>query len=317
MSSELLAADTAPLLKKRWLSNGKRKPATKFNGVTYFNETGHCRLGFTVETTYGVGRIDASMCVQSNIAVNDVGDTLHALMLGVIEPKIQFVEDWLRCTLDVVPDVEKPNSSTKVFTLFDKGGNGSEISLHLPVENWYLIPELAANSIPLEWELSWADHIAHLVVGNIAVGEEEFRKVDSGSVVLIPESFNSPWQATLEFSELSVILPGALDPTAATWSRDGEMRKSPIEKKLPLRAYKSLLYPLEKSELFRGKIYYTTLVSSASIAQIENSIELSADNILSNVRFNISFDGQKTYTGNIGSLAKGYALFIESEVSCK
>lgn len=307
--------NVATLIKKKQLLNGKRLPASAINGIATNNGNRSCSVFYMLNTTYGRAGLCASMDVQSHLRVCDVGDTLHALIMGVIEAKLQFVENWLRCTLDLLPGVERTTHYSKVFTLRDKYIGGSELSIFLPPENWHLIPEFPASALPDEWELRWADQIAHLNVGNILIDNNEFKQLQVGCVVLIPESYGDVWKADLDLSELTVILPGLLDPTGVSWTPTGNIVKAPAKTTLPLRAYKSLRYPQSKNEWFSGRIFCSFLKSSSLLAQNDKQTDLLSGVSLVNQKFTLAFEGHPGYTGHIGPLANGYALFIDAELT--
>jgi len=83
-----------------------------------------CDVFYVGKSSYGPVGIAASMDVDSSASL-DVGDALHALVLGVIEQKLQYVENWFQCVFDIEPGLKQSEVNSELFTIRDKNGSGA------------------------------------------------------------------------------------------------------------------------------------------------------------------------------------------------
>jgi len=91
-----------------------RRHADRFKTLTENSDPSQCEVFFTGKSSYGPVGIAAGMSVESS-ASPDVGDALHALVLGVIEPKLQFAENWLQCGFDIEPGLKRPEVNSELL----------------------------------------------------------------------------------------------------------------------------------------------------------------------------------------------------------
>ena len=187
----------------------------------------NCEGFYTGKSTYGPVGFAASMQSVGFSSV-DVSDALHALILGVIELRIQFIENWLQSELDIRPGILEPEANSKLLTIREDESN-SELTLYLPVQYWKLIPNFPDQYFPPNWSLKWATYTGNVNLSKLSMRLEEVAKIAAGSMVLIPESFGDRWEASLSISELGVSIPGFYEPKGSNWSANGSMEVLPSE----------------------------------------------------------------------------------------
>lgn len=279
-------------------------------------EAGSCSVFFTADTTYGAAGIRACMAGVANRGVK-TSDALCALVLGVVEEKIQFVENWLRCVIDVVPGIEAPDQHARLFTLKDKGRDGSSISVHLPFRHWRLIPTFDTLSLPAHWEICWHSYQGSLTLSQLLLSKADVASIEHGSVVLLPESFRPAWAAVLEIPALRVGMSGVFDEQHSRWCADGQIVALSVPESL-LDADDSSASDPEASATRPGSAENTSRVScplSLSARDLLNTSEAPPvlrlpPHSLGQVQLSVH-EGQ-LMGGAIAPLANGYALYVNA-----
>jgi len=296
-----------------------RNIAEKLVSTDHSEGTGHHAVFFNAETSYGPAGIKASVRVPDHDFA-ETSDVLHALVLGIIEEKIQFVEDWLRCVFDVVPGVQTADYFN-VFTISDVGLLGATVSFYLPVENWKLMPEFPRVSFPNKWEFSWVRYRGTAFISTLALSSEDRSHLSSGCIVLMPESFQESWEAVIEVPELSVELHGNFDAATTSWKGNGRFIEAISSSSVDVRPDidKSVVDSdvdfYAKSAQTYARVGYPLVISAEVLAQDAVDFKLNRAGKSANLVMQLQVDSSAIFTGHITPLTSGFALYVQSEVA--
>jgi len=272
-----------------------------------------CEVFFTGKSSYGPVGISASIPVESTAKL-DVGDALHALVLGVIEPKLQFIENWMQTVFDIEPGLRQSEVNAELLTIREKNGSGASMTLYLPVQYWNLIPALPEKGLSSDWEINWTKYKGTVSVSNLSMQGEEVDSILKGSLVLLPESFNSDWPALVRISDLSISIPGKYAAASGSWTSTGAFETTPNEAVIPLDAtgIDDADTSSEESSVQELKAVVTHLIEVPTKALIPSFGELTllTPKTTTHQECRLAVGNGKVFKGYIAPVATGFGMFI-------
>lgn len=272
-----------------------------------------CDVFYVGKSSYGPVGIAASMDVDSSASL-DVGDALHALVLGVIEQKLQYVENWFQCVFDIEPGLKQSEVNSELFTIRDKNGSGASLSLFLPVQYWHLIPAVPAKGMSSEWEIIWSKYKGTVCLSKLSMQREEVDSITKGSLILIPESFNEQWPSSINVPDLSVQLPGNYAASAGSWSSTGGFESMPNEAVIPMDvvANEDADQPHEVLAALEIKGVITHLIEVPSNALVPSAGEqtLQTPKTTTHQECRLAVGNGKVFTGYVAPVASGFGMFV-------
>jgi len=273
-----------------------------------------CDVFYTGKSSYGPVGFSASFQVESSENV-EVSDALHGLVLGVIELKIQFIESWLQSEMDIAPGLRESEVNSELFTIKEEE-NGSEMTLHLPVQYWHLIPQFPSKYFPSNWSLDWTPYKGNMTLSKLSMELREAEKIAKGSLVLIPESFGENWEASLTIPELSISIPGHYEASVSNWTVSGGFDVIPSDSVVKLAGNVSSneesVEPSELDEDIRGVITYPLDVPSKTLIPSINQQTLLGNMTTTHRECRLALSNGKIHKGYIAPVATGYGLFVTS-----
>lgn len=275
------------------------------------NAGSSCEVFFTGMTSYGPVSVGASMKVASNAHVKK-NDVLHALILGVIESKIQFVENWLQTELDIAPGYHQLGANSELFTIVDEV-SATQITLHLPVQFWNLIPHLPDQLFQQEWIMNWAIYKGSVTLSRLSMKKEEVESISDGSLVLIPESFDDQWESSLEVPEFALSLTGHYDAKKSAWIGSGGIEVAPSESVVALTPGTRDKVPIHDVEIenqINGVITFPSTLKAEILVPSLGQPLLSSNKTSTHQICRLSLSDGKVHTGFVAPVSSGYGMYV-------
>jgi len=276
-------------------------------------ESTSCDVYYVGKSSYGPVGIAASMAVDSSATLN-VGDALHALVLGVIEQKLQFVENWFQCVFDVEPGLKESEVNSELFTLRDKNGAGASLTLFLPVQYWHLIPAIPEKGLSSEWEIIWSKYKGTVCLSKLSMQSEEVENITKGSLILIPESFEELWSSSIDVSDLSIQLPGKYAAATGSWSSTGGFESMPNEAVIPLDVVANNDADQSAEALanleIKGVITHLIEVPTNALVPSAGAQTLQTPTTTTHQECRLAVGNGKVFTGYVAPVASGFGMFV-------
>jgi len=266
-----------------------------------------CEAFYTAKSSYGPTGLAAAIKVDSASKM-ETGDALHGLVLGVVELKIQFIENWLKFVLDIAPGIKQSEEYSELLTIIEEGSPYSRVTLHLPVQYWHLIPEFPTKFFPQFWKLKWAIYKGSVNLSKLSMNMDEADQIAVGSLVLLPESFNEQWSCSVSVPELSIELPGSYNAAASSWTASGGFEAVSTESVVSLDATKS--NEAEGAQDIRGIVSHSIDVNTKTFLPNLNEQTLVSNKLTTHQECRLALSNGKIYSGYIAPVALGYGLFV-------
>jgi len=241
----------------------------------------------------------------------------QALCLQTVEPQLVLLEDWLGVELDCRPG-KADSASFAVVGVTRADSTGAKLMVHMSARSLGGLSGSAKSLIDSapDYKFNWARHPAQIELARFQMGQKDLLAVGPGAVVLIPDSFNSVWNAAITVGELQ--MPGMLDSEKLVWCSQGELtnRSQPAAPDAPAVPAGDVVDALTTDEPTTDSSEMVELVALSRIAanqllRANTETRFQLGNDTGQLRARLVLASGIQYTGVLAPVGTGHALFID------
>ncbi|PID63636.1 MAG: hypothetical protein CSB44_01360 [Gammaproteobacteria bacterium] len=161
-------------------------------------------------------------------------NVVQALQVSeVFEPVFAEIETRLACTLDARPRLHRQSHDHDASAATDSHDHrqrsphdplnspaltlrckatlaepGTDIEVRFPPAAWAALPELAVETWPESLSACWLQTGVDIIISQPELGEEDEARLETGNVLLLPESFSESWTISLSLLQKHIQLRG-------------------------------------------------------------------------------------------------------------
>jgi len=236
--------------------------------------------------------------VTSGARTNRLHDVDRATLLGLVEPHVQAVEDWLGVPLDWQPSIGGTDLPF-ALRIGAAGGAGPISVFRLPAACWAGLAKDRAALDALDEPLAWSSHRARCLLGRVQIPCAERCAIGPGAAVLIPGTFADTWQVDLELPAGAGVVAGVASLQRNDWSKTPGARTAP-----PATAR-------AEAGFVHGTFSCPVSLCAHQLCDDAPALSLSGAGGATNVRCRLELADGAVVSGYLGRVAHGAGLFAD------
>ena len=224
----------------------------------------------------------------------------QALLLSEVELTLQAFELWQNIDLDLVPVEEQLGEIELTGHELELVITHRSLPEYLPTRfrfNKQALPDMAMVDEQLEQslQLDWSPLSVRVILDEFDLQERELKKIAAGSTVLLPASFNSPWQGAMNVTGINdLIYTMLLDPTKKQATLYPLHDQPGVDPRSQARVQL-------RDELSVSPVVVLGDVTGRSVALSSSSAALAAS---------VYVDDNPIAEGAVGEVGRGYAVHV-------